>query len=272
MISILILTFNEEKNIKDCLDSVSWSKDVLVFDSYSEDSTLQIAKKSGARVIQRRFDNYGSQRQAALEKGKFKYPWILVLDADERVDEELAVELKAIAYDKSVLHDGFRIRRMDHFLGHWIPRSTLYPTWHLRFFKGIGARYEKRTVHEHPVLTGSIGELKGHLHHFSFNKGLDEWLAKHKKYAKLEAAEGLALARQPIDWVDFFSPDPGRRRRSLKAFSYRWPCRGVFRFLYMMMVRMAFLDGPAGIRYSWMISRYESWVNQEMIILRKAGQ
>ncbi len=269
MISVLIITFNEEVNINDCLDSVAWSDDVLVFDSGSTDKTIEFAKSKGARVLTRPFDNYGSQRQAALEQGAFKYPWLLVLDADERVDQELVGELKAISMDSNCGFEGFLIRRKDHFLGRWIPRSTRYPTWYLHFFKVAKTRYEVRSVHEHPVVKGSVGKLNGHLLHFSFNKGLPEWLEKHRRYAKLEAKEATAMLKKPIDWSGLRSNEPGRIQRTLKALSYRFPFRGVARFLYLMLFYFAFLDGIPGIRYSIMISRYENWVQKEMRALQE---
>ena len=264
MISVLILTYNEEVNIADCLKSVSFSDDILVFDSNSTDKTQELARKAGARVLTRAFDDYGSQRQAALEQGNFKHPWLLVLDADERVDAELAEGLKRVADETNISFTGFRIRRKDHFRGRWIPRSTLYPTWFLHFFRHEKARYEPRAVHEHPIVEGPVGDLKGHLLHYSFNKGLEEWLEKHRRYAKLEAQEGLAMLQQPVDWKGLASRDPGRRRRALKGLSYRLPFRGPARFLYMMLVRLAFLDGWAGIRYCFLISRYEGWIQSEM--------
>ena len=135
-ISVLVLTFNEEANLPGCLDSVSFSDDVVVFDSHSSDRTVEVAAARGARVLTRGFDDYGSQRQAALEMGPFKHPWLLVLDADERVDPLLARECAAVAKGDDGGHAGFRMRRKDHFIdGHWIPRSTLYPTWHLRLLQ-----------------------------------------------------------------------------------------------------------------------------------------
>jgi hypothetical protein len=217
------------------------------------------------------FDDYGSQRQVALEQGCFKYPWLLVLDADERVDAELASELKSIAEndDENVL---YRIRRKDYFLGKWIKHSTLYPTWHSRFFKHKYAHYEKRTVHEHPIIEGSSGYLKGHLLHYSFNKGLDIWIEKHRQYARLEAKEGLVMSQKVIDWSRVFSRNPVQRRRAIKTLSYHLPLRGLSRFVYMMFIRGAFLDGIQGIRYSWLISNYESWIGQEIGKLKKSVQ
>ena len=260
MISVLVLTKDEQVNIEGCLASVAFSDDVLVFDSFSADQTCALAKAAGARVMQRVFDDYGSQRQAALETGGFKHDWLLVLDADERVDEELKRELLSVAAQGGQGMAGFRMRRKDHFMGKWIPRATLYPTWHLRFFKLAGARYEARTVHEHPVLNGPVGQLRGHLLHYSFNKGLVEWLQKHKRYAELEGREALAMLQQKIDWKGLISVDAGRRRRALKGLSYRLPARGFVRLVYMLFVRLAVLDGWSGVRYSWMISRYEAWV------------
>ena len=111
--------------------------------------------------------------------------------------------------------------------------------------------------------------LKGHLLHYSFNKGIQEWREKHIRYAKLEAAEALAMSTRAMDWPGILDKDPARRRRALKALSYRIPFRGPARFAYMMAVRLAFLDGWSGIRYSLMISRYEGWIQDNMKTLRR---
>jgi glycosyltransferase involved in cell wall biosynthesis len=270
MISVLILTFNEELSLKKCLESVRFSDDILVFDSGSSDRTVEIAQSAGARVLTRTFDDYGSQRQAALECGRFEHPWLLVLDADERVDAELTKEISEVVDGKNSGHSGFGIRRKDHYVnGRWIPRSTLYPTWHLRFFRHSLARYEPRKVHERLLLEGSIGELQGHLLHYSFTKGMDDWLQKHRRYAKMEAMEGLALSKQPVDLKGLLHWDSAIRRRALKAASYHLPGRAAFRFAYMMLIRLSFLDGLSGIDYSLLISRYEGWIHDEIRLLQE---
>src|SRR5437870_13096926 len=106
MISVIILTHNEETNIARCLDSVSWSDDILVVDSFSEDRTVEISKRHGARVIQRAFEDFSSQRNFASEQGNLKHVWVLHLDADEIFTRELRAELaRAMLVDK----DAYRV-------------------------------------------------------------------------------------------------------------------------------------------------------------------
>jgi glycosyltransferase involved in cell wall biosynthesis len=256
-VSVLILTYNEEVNLPACLKSASWTDDVLVFDSFSTDRTLDIARSAGARVIQRAFDNYGAQREAARMQGQFKYPWVLVLDADEMPDAELVAELRSIAA-KEGSPDAYRMRRKDHFRGKWVRHATLYPCWFVRFFRHERVRYEARSVHEYPVVEGTVGELKGHLLHHSFNKGLEEWWKKHLRYAVLEAQESLKMRAGPCDWAGLTAfSDPVRRRRSMKILSTKLPMRPTLRFLYMYVLRRGFLDGFAGLTYCRMLAIYE---------------
>lgn len=258
LVSVLILTYNEEINLQACLDSVSWSDDVLVFDSFSTDKTCAIAEKWGARVIQHRFENYGAQREAARQMGAYKHPWVLALDADERPDTELVAELKAIGTAPLNGPKAYRMRRKDHFQGKWIKHSTLYPSWFARLYQWNEVHYEARSVHEYPVTDGPVGELKGHLLHFSFNKGLSEWWGKHVRYAELEASEGLKSLTKSIDWAGLLSlGNPIRARRSLKDLAARMPFRPLLRFAYGYLWRGGILDGRAGLDYCLMLATYE---------------
>ncbi|MEK7477469.1 MAG: glycosyltransferase family 2 protein [Candidatus Coatesbacteria bacterium] len=258
MVSVLILTHNEEINLPDCLKSVAWSDDILVFDSFSSDRTVEIARSLGARVQQHAFENYGAQREAARNLGGFKHEWVLAVDADERVDGELADEVRAIAAGQST-HAAYRMRRKDFFQGRWIRHATLYPSWFVRFLRHRQVRYDPREVHEYPTVDGTVGELKGHLLHHSFNKGLDEWWTKHRAYSGAEArAELAALRRGGLDLVGLFDwRDPVRHRQALKALSFRMPARPVLRFLYMYVLRCGLLDGGPGYRYCRMLAEYE---------------
>ncbi len=264
-VSILILTLNEEINLPACLKSVQWCDDIVVFDSLSTDRTVDIAKSAGARVVQRHFDNYGSQREAARVEIQYKHPWVLALDADEVPDQELIDEMMKVAAMPDSPVNAFRMRRKDFFMGQWIKHSTLYPSWFIRFYKPDCIHYEPRTVHEYPTVSGKVGELQGHLMHQSFNKGISDWTRKHVQYAELEALENLQHTRSgQIDWKGLFAiQDPVRHRRTLKSISYRLPLRPALRFLYMYLFRLGILDGFAGFTYCRLLAIYEY-----MIVLR----
>jgi len=258
-VSVLILTLNEERNLPSCLETIAGFDDVVVFDSFSTDRTVDIARAAGARVFQRQFDDYGSQREAARVQVRYKYPWVLALDADERVDTELREELRRIANLLEVSHRAYRMRRKDFFMGKWIKRSTLYPSWFIRFYQPEWITYEPRAVHEYLSVAGSVGQLEGHLEHHSFNNGLSAWFGKHVRYAELEAQESLkVLHGGKVDWKGLFNPsDPVRRRRAIKAASCYLPLRPTLRFLYMYVLRLGFLDGLAGFTYCRMLAIYE---------------
>ena len=262
MISVLILTKNEQTNLPECLQSVSWSNDIVVFDSYSTDRTCEIAEAFGARVIQRTFDNYGAQREAARQVD-YRNQWVLALDADERPDEQLVDEMQRIASSSETKPIIYRMRRKDHFMGRWIKRTTLYPSWFLRFYRPTHIRYKPRAVHEYPDYAGEAGMLNGHLLHYSFNKGLTEWLLKHVRYAELEASENLSNLQRTMSLKDLaqtISTDPIARRHALKQLSFRMPFRPALRFFYSYFVRFGFLDGYAGFQYCLMLAMYERMI------------
>lgn len=251
---------------------MEWADDVVVFDSFSEDSTPEIARTFGARVVQHKFADYGSQREAARQV-EYKHPWVLALDADERPDEALVRELQVIANGRGAEHAAYRMRRKDHFMGRWIRHCTLYPSWFVRFYQPSRIVYEPRAVHEYPTVQGTVGTLQGHLLHDSFNKGLEEWLQKHVRYARLEATENLrslTTGRANIDLMGLVSTDPIRRRRSLKELSFRVPMRPSLRFIYMFLFRAGFLDGVPGYRYCRMLALYETMIVMHMQDLRRA--
>ena len=158
----------------------------------------------------------------------------------------------------------YRFRRKDYFMGKWIKRSTLYPSWFLRFYRPERIQYGTRAVHEYPTVDGRIGELSGHLLHYSFNKGLEDWLLKHVRYSRLEAIEILKSRTDKNSRLDLRGllafHDPIRRRQALKQLSLHVPFRPLLRFLHLYAVRGGFLDGIAGYRYCRMLAMYESMI------------
>ena len=140
-VSVLICTKNEERNLGACLESVSWADDCVVLDSYSDDDTVNIARRGGARVVQREFDNFSAHKNWALDNIDFRHDWILIVDADERVTPDLAREIAAIV-SGSPPHHGYYVARQNWFAGTWIRHGGWYPDWNLRLLRRGQGRYE----------------------------------------------------------------------------------------------------------------------------------
>jgi glycosyltransferase involved in cell wall biosynthesis len=267
MISILILTLNEELNLPGCLEAVVWSDDIVVFDSFSTDRTVEIAKAAGARVMQRRFDNYAAQRNAALSQVSYKYPWVLMVDADERWPREIYNEIKPALSNA----DGvalYHFLRKDMFMGRWLKRSSGYPTWAGRLVK-VGAVSVQRGINEEYHTEGDKGYLKSHFIHYPFNKGVDFWIERHNQYSAMEAVALVKETRSKWDMRGLFSADPTRRRKSLKQLAYRLPCRPFLVFCYWYLFRFGFLDGVPGLTYCRLRAMYEYMIDLKVKELRR---
>jgi glycosyltransferase involved in cell wall biosynthesis len=264
-ISTLIMTWNEEANLPACLASLSWCDDIVVLDSFSTDRTVEIARAAGARVYQHVHESEVQQRNYGLKQIQFKHKWVYTPDADEITPDDLRDEMLGIANDPSRPEVFFKARYKNMFMGQWIRRSSLYPTWITRLVRPDKVSFE-RSVHSRCIGDGPNGELQAHFIHYSFNKGMAAWFDKHNRYSSAEAdlAQQRAEPRK-LEWSHLYSSDPGTRRRFLKELSYRAPCRPILRFLYMYLFRGGFLDGWAGYAYCRLIASYEF-----MIVIKTA--
>jgi glycosyltransferase involved in cell wall biosynthesis len=274
-VSVVILTKDEEQNIGPCLSTLGFSDDIVVFDSYSKDRTVEIAKSvANVRVIQRAFDNWSAHQNWGVANIPFKHPWVLYIDADERVDEELANEVRRVA-DPASSTSAFRMRRKDMFMGRWLRHAQLYPTWFVRLFRPSKIRYE-RLVNPVAIVDGPTLDMHGHIIHHPLNKGLKQWFDRHNSYSSFEAEElvkVLAGERRPLRGL--FSSDPNDRRAVLKDIFFRLPMRPQVKWLYYMVWRRAFLDGKPGIMYARMQYLYEYMISlklEEIRHTRKGGQ
>jgi glycosyltransferase involved in cell wall biosynthesis len=272
MISVLILTRNEEQDLSGCLDSVAWSDDVWVFDSYSDDRTVEIAQSAGAHLVQRRFDTYAAQRNAAFDTVPFQHEWIFLLDADERLSAPLFAELRQAIADAPVSVAGFRLRRRDHFLGRWLKHAQTTP-FYIRLVRRGRARYE-RDVNEVLVLDGEARDLAGAFDHYPFSKGLTHWIAKHNSYSSGEAK--IVLEQSFVadaSWkTALFAKDFNRKHSARKALFYEMPGRPLVRWAYLMFYRRGILDGRAGFVYSTLQAIYEYFIVLKTRELREAAQ
>ncbi len=262
-VSVLILTLNEEINIRDCLESVSWCDDIVVLDSFSTDRTVEIAKAKGVRVVQRKFDNWADHQNWAIENLAFKHEWVFYLDADERMTEPLKNEITAVASSSHEKTVAYYCGRRNFFMGRWI-KHAMPPGMIMRFFKPKHIHFE-RLVNPIPVVNGPHGYLKNYFDHYNFSKGITEWFDKHNKYSLLESLEGIKLLRNKAETEFFlFSRDRALRRRALKNLSFRLPFRPFVKFVYLYFFKFGFLDGRPGLTYCVLQSIYEYMIVLKM--------
>lgn len=257
MISILILTKNEEQDLPGCLDSVSWSDDIHVYDSISEDNTVEIAKSRGATVTQRQFDNWSSHQNWGLKNIPFKHEWVFYIDADERMSSDLKDSIN-LAVKNPGKFTAFRIQRRDFFMDSWLKHVQASP-YYIRLFKPDKIHYE-RLVNPVTISDGPVTEVKGYLDHFPFSKGISHWLSRHNSYSTFEAQQ---IVENRTNRASFsikkalFSSDFNEKRFHQKEAFYRIPARPLVKFIILYFIKRGFLDGRAGLTYSLLQSIYE---------------
>ena len=257
MVSIFVLTLNEENNLPSCLDSVKWSDDIHVLDSYSTDKTIEIAKEHGAKVWFRKFDSFSQHQNWGLENIPFKYPWVFYFDADERVTPKLAEAIR-----RAVANPGdnvaFRVQRRDFFLDTWLKHVQM-TAFYDRLFRPEKMRYE-RLGHCVSKPDGPVANIDGYLDHYPFSKGIGDWVNRHNFYSTQEAQQLIAnsSAGQSLSLTALlFSKNTHERRRNMKELYYRLPLRPLVKFLVMYIAKLGFLDRVAGFTYCTLMGFYE---------------
>ncbi len=221
-LSLCVITRDAAAEIADCLASAPFAGEVVVVDSGSCDDTVEIARRRGARVIEREWPGFGAQKQFAV--GAATHDWVLCLDADERVTPELA---RAIAREMEAPRAAaFALARRNRFLGRWLAHGEGYPDWNLRLFDRRRARWSEDPVHEHVLAEGPVVRLRGDLLHASA-ESLDDYLAKQNRYTTLQAAAMHA--------------------RGERAGLARLVLSPLARFVRFYVLKLGFLDGVAGL-------------------------
>src|SRR3989344_5575386 len=258
-ISVIILTYNEELNIGNCLKSVAdWANEIIIVDSFSADKTLEIAKKHTNKIAQRTFVNQAEQFNWALDNLEIKNEWILRLDADEYLTEELKKEIADNLMTPNVVKadiNGFYIKRRVYFMGRFIKYGGYYPAWVLRLFRKGKARSEERKMDEHLVLLeGKAERLKNDFIDDN-KKNLSWFIQKHNNYASREAEELSRKTKESQKYGNGKGKGPDAGRRWLKDnFYYRLPlfCRAYLYFCYRYFIRLGFLDGKEGLIFHFL--------------------
>lgn len=262
-VSVMIFTLNEEIHLQTCLNALGWCDDVIVVDSFSMDRTEDICRERGARFFQNRFEGFGMQRNWALDNVQPRHPWILILDADERVTPELAVELKGIAEAGPEGVGAYRVRRRFYMWGRWLRHSSLYPTWVVRFIHRDRVRYINRGHAETQTVHGEIRDLTNDLIDENI-KGIDEWFERQNRYSRKECDYEFEHEGPAGILMKLFSRDPLARRAAIKHVARRLPARGLAYLIYSYVLRGGFLDGYDG----WMFCRMRALYQVEIEIKR----
>jgi len=245
-ISVIILTYNEEANIVQALQSVvGWSDEVILVDSFSTDRTVEIATDFGCRIVRNKFVNFSNQRNFPLDTLVISNEWIFFLDADEWVPDELKKEISSIISSQPV-ENGFYIKRRLIWMGSWIRRGY-YPSWQLRLFRNGMGRCEDRAVNEHFIVNGIVGRLQNYFIDEN-HRDISDWILKHNDYATREAIELFNLRTihgyKEID-VNFFGDQAQRKRWIRYKVWNRLPplIRPFLYFFYRYIFVGGFLDG-----------------------------
>jgi glycosyltransferase involved in cell wall biosynthesis len=184
-ISAALITHNEERNIAEALESLSWADEIVVVDSGSVDATLEICRRFTDKIFHREWTGYVDQKNFAAAQAR--NDWIFSLDADERVSPELSAEISELA-QKDFHSSGYRIPRVAVFWGRWIKHGDWYPDYQLRLFNRKHGKWEGGRVHESVKIHGKPGFLSGEIHHFTY-RSLSDYLKRLETYSSLAALD-----------------------------------------------------------------------------------
>jgi len=228
-----IITFNEADRIESCLQSVGFCDEIIVVDSHSTDGTRQIAAALGARVIERDWPGYRSQKQFAIENAS--HDWVLCVDADERVTIELRREIETLRGLDFPEHAGWSVPRITDYFGRFLRHGNTYPDRLIRLLDRRRGGWIGEEIHENTRVTGSVGRLAGHLEHYSY-RSLSDHHQRMARYADLMARNLYAR---------------GKRCGLLKVlFNPQW------RFFRGYVLRLGFLDGWRGLVFHLVEANY----------------
>jgi glycosyltransferase involved in cell wall biosynthesis len=221
-LSAVLITRNASAVLEACLDGLAFVDEIVIVDSGSTDGTVEIAKRRGARVVQKEWLGFGMQKQVAVEQAS--HDWVLCLDADEHVSSDLAQSIQAAL--AAPVSPVYRMPRRNRFLGRWLAHGEGYPDWSPRLFNRMNARWSDDLVHEKVLFAVTPGTLKGDLMHDS-SDDLAAYLDRQNRYTTLAARQAF---------------EQGRSANVLHLL-----CSPVVRFLKFYLMRLGFLDGLPGL-------------------------
>jgi glycosyltransferase involved in cell wall biosynthesis len=263
-VSVIVLTLNEEPNIRRCLASVAWADQVVVVDAGSADGTVKLALEAGAEVVEQPWLGFSAQREFALRLPILNHDWVYFVDADEWVSPQLAAEIAARLADPQCA--GFAQRFRLVFLGTWIRHCGWYRgSWIVRLVDRRCTKYDGSLVGERPFVDGPVRRLAGDIVDEDL-KGLAVWLRKHVQYAELESERRCAASlRERLQSLRHAGSSRPMVRSVLKELVFpSIPAKPAALFFYMYIARLGFLDGAAGLRFCL----YHAWFETTVAALQ----
>jgi (heptosyl)LPS beta-1,4-glucosyltransferase len=232
VLSVTLITLNEELHIRDCLESVRFADEIILVDSGSRDRTLSIAGEFKVRIFQEPWKGFAGQKNSAQEKAQG--PWILNIDADERVTSGLRSEI-VHTLNREDRCAGFRIPRRNYFCGQWIRHGGWYPNCQVRLYRKEAGKFVPREVHEQVEVAGPVGTLSAPLEHYTYHS-ISDYLQRMDRYADLSARQYLKEGRK-VSWPEILF-------------------RSFFTFNKMWVLQRGFLDGANGLVLAALYSFY----------------
>jgi glycosyltransferase involved in cell wall biosynthesis len=277
-VTVIVPTRNEARHLARCLDGVRRFSEVYVVDSQSTDSTVELARAYGAKVVQFHYHGgWPKKRQWALDSLPFENDWVLLLDADEVLTSDLANEIEDVIRDSHL--QGYRVFLRIHFLGREL-RFGGNGFWKLSLFRLGKGHFECRLrdqdhsmsdieVHEHIVVDGRVGTLRRALPHHNV-ESLGRYLTKHNEYSNWEAHVLMQAREQSGELPPALFGNQAQRRRWLKRRFFGLPGSPILFFLYKYVVRLGFLDGAPGLIYCALQSTHFFHIKAKMYEVKHA--
>ncbi|MFH1876748.1 MAG: glycosyltransferase family 2 protein [Candidatus Omnitrophota bacterium] len=243
-VSVLILTCNNEKIIRRCLASVKGFREIVVCDSFSSDNTVAICREYTNAVYYYKHESPSTQRNWAI--AHCSNEWVLQIDSDEIVTEELMSELNAIMPRGDSACEAFKTPTRNHILGRWMRGADLYPDNRIRLFKKK-FRYNGAWIHEKLMVEGNIGQLQGHVLHYGF----EDWETIRKKLSRYRRLEYLQRKQE------------GRRIKPHQLLTY--PCSV---FIYLLFIKKGFIDGWRGWLWALFVAVNKFLVYKDLLCIK----
>lgn len=273
MLTVLILTYNEESNLPFALESLKdLHAEVWIIDSGSTDLTLEIATQAGCHILHNQFTNHANQLNWAIANVKPRHPWVMRLDADERVTPELRNKIRMTLPNCPPDIVGIEVNRKIHFWGKWIRHGGLYPNWTLRLWRHGSGHCEERWMDEHMLVTGgNVVRLAADVIDEN-RKGMGFFIDKHNRYADREVKDLLELERRVT--ARYPHGQAGRKRLIKERYYARSPLflRALAYWIYRYFLRGGVLDGRAGFVFHFMQGLWYRMLVDAKMVERRSNQ